>query len=369
MRALRDDLYAQTEPEARRRVCIRLFDKIYAQDIVRLLSMEDMWAHRTKPAPLVWATAMADKDTTPVEPSHTLRDRRTLTLRENAALFLESATALAVRACEHPQSFDKDDDDALGFVTAAANLRAHVYHIPEQTRFETKQIAGNIIPAIATTNAIVAGLVVVQALHMLAARWEALRVVSLARRATRLFTTFAPAPPSASCGVCQDVFVRAGIDEAHTTLQDVLDGVSRYLDYGEDAEVSISAGTRLLYDPDFDDNLSKPLTELRVHRGDVLSIADEDGVRATVQWILGTAPSGERLHIADKVTVPRRPVVAPAAESDDEVTALDAAPAPRKRPAEEDAPTRPKRPRDDDSEPASAKRGKRAAEDSVIVLD
>ena len=46
----------------------------------------------------------------------------------------------------------------MQFVTAATNLRAHVFSIPLQSQFEIKSIAGNIIPAIATTNAIVAGL-------------------------------------------------------------------------------------------------------------------------------------------------------------------------------------------------------------------
>jgi ubiquitin-like 1-activating enzyme E1 B len=35
-------------------------------------------------------------------------------------------------------SFDKDDDDALDFVTAAANLRAWAYGIPPLTRWEVK---------------------------------------------------------------------------------------------------------------------------------------------------------------------------------------------------------------------------------------
>ena len=55
-------------------------------------------------------------------------------------------------------SFDKDDRLALDFVTAASNLRSHVFGIPMQSPFSVKQIAGNIVHAIATTNAIIAGL-------------------------------------------------------------------------------------------------------------------------------------------------------------------------------------------------------------------
>lgn len=64
-------------------------------------------------------------------------------------------------------TFDKDDEDTLDFVTASANLRSIVFGIDTKSRFDIKQMAGNIIPAIATTNAIVAGLCVLQSFKVL----------------------------------------------------------------------------------------------------------------------------------------------------------------------------------------------------------
>jgi ubiquitin-like 1-activating enzyme E1 B len=64
-------------------------------------------------------------------------------------------------------AFDKDDEDTLDFVTASANLRSIVFGIEAKSRFDIKQMAGNIIPAIATTNAIVAGLCVLQSFKVL----------------------------------------------------------------------------------------------------------------------------------------------------------------------------------------------------------
>ncbi|CBZ55114.1 AFR138Wp, related [Neospora caninum Liverpool] len=63
--------------------------------------------------------------------------------------------------------FDKDDDLAMDFVAAAANLRMHNFHIPLKSRWSIQAIAGSIIPAIAATNAVVASLQVVQLLHLL----------------------------------------------------------------------------------------------------------------------------------------------------------------------------------------------------------
>ena len=93
---------------------------------------------------------------------------------------------------EETITFDKDDDDTLDFVTASANLRSTAYRIPTQSRWEVKgmchllsvlilscesiiaEMAGNIITAIATTNAIISGLIVLQAFHLLKKAYNSL---------------------------------------------------------------------------------------------------------------------------------------------------------------------------------------------------
>lgn len=81
---------------------------------------------------------------------------------------LQQVLELATRQT-FPPTFDKDFDPAMRFVTAAANLRNWVFHIqpPELSLYVAKGIAGNIIPAIATTNAIAAGLQMLQVYRVL----------------------------------------------------------------------------------------------------------------------------------------------------------------------------------------------------------
>jgi len=66
--------------------------------------------------------------------------------------------------------FSKDDKVSMDFVHCAANLRMENYRINRISRWEAQSVAGAIIPAVASTNAIVAGLEGVQLIHVIEAK-------------------------------------------------------------------------------------------------------------------------------------------------------------------------------------------------------
>ena len=102
--------------------------------------------------------------------------------------------------------WDKDDDDAMMFVAAAANIRCAIFNIEQKTEWKIKEMAGNIIPAIATSNAIIAGLIVLQAVRVLRRQLEKCKDVSLRKESVsnKLICPNAPDERNANCVVCMD---------------------------------------------------------------------------------------------------------------------------------------------------------------------
>ncbi|ESK91584.1 hypothetical protein Moror_2502 [Moniliophthora roreri MCA 2997] len=293
-----------------------VFKKVFDSDVRNLLLMSDMWRSRTPPTPLDFDAILQGSFTLPTSSTSGttvpngrpndrrngsgstmttgLKDQRSLSLKDNLSLFISSTERIAARlqAGEDPISFDKDDDDTLDFVTAASNLRSAAYGIPGKTRWEVKEMAGNIIPAIATTNAIIAGLIVLQALHLLRKSYDKLRNVHLQFKPTVPLSTITMSRPNPNCGICRDTYTNVLCDPSRTTLRDIVKGV---LDE-DDREVSVYEDKRILSDPDWDDNYDRTLESLNVTRGKFLSIVDEEGEWATISVGLGILPKN---HPAD----------------------------------------------------------------------
>ncbi|KAJ2551105.1 E1 ubiquitin-activating protein uba2 [Coemansia sp. RSA 1933] len=275
-----------------------VFQKVFNADVARLLSMHDMWKHRQPPCVLdLDGIATHEEDPSDID------DQAEMSLEQSTALFIESAARLAQRRVAMAEdafmSFDKDDDDALRFVAAAANLRSYAFGIPAKSVFTIKAMAGNIIPAIATTNAIVAGLMVVQGTLVLSGRISQCHTayLSYGSKRPRTIVRDTLALPNPRCAVCRRRFLTLRVaDCTQTTLKDVVDhiaalsGSERDLQLGD--ELSVVEGSRILYDYDFDDNLLKSLKDLGIVPGKMITLTrddDDDDDDAVVPVVLSIA--------------------------------------------------------------------------------
>ena len=154
-----------------------IFDKVFKDDVKRLLSMEEMWISRKPPTPLSWDALHQEVTTSGIQGDRvTLQHQKVWTPAESFAVFVDGVKRLQRRmnaenrpTGETVLSFDKDDADTMDFVAASANLRSHLFHIETKSRWNIKQMAGNIIPAIATTNAMFASLAVLESYKVLLA--------------------------------------------------------------------------------------------------------------------------------------------------------------------------------------------------------
>lgn len=95
-----------------------------------------------------------------------------------------------------PIEFDKDFDDQMIVIVAVSNLRARVYKIPEADLHKTRQIAGKIIPAIATTTALVTGLICLELYKLLQKKAVTAYKSASVNLAIPLFTFSEPNPPA-----------------------------------------------------------------------------------------------------------------------------------------------------------------------------
>jgi ubiquitin-like 1-activating enzyme E1 B len=171
--ALKLDVY----PNDTSRVALNLFQLLFATKIEQLLTLKKDTLWPTAP-PLVlelpnW-THYSDIDAATLETQLLVADGRVPTQRENATLFLRAVQLLLTRwnlshgmSSELPTTFDKQDDVAALFVATVANLRATCFHIPNQGLEDIRSVAGHIVPAIASSNAIVAACIASQALSLL----------------------------------------------------------------------------------------------------------------------------------------------------------------------------------------------------------
>jgi ubiquitin-like 1-activating enzyme E1 B len=227
---------ARREGEGARAFAARVFRRVFGADVAALAAVGDMWKERPPPAPLDLAALLAAEGAPALAAAAAAPPGASaaaaLGLADEhapwppaaaAAVFLEAARRLLEeRAAEvGALAFDKDDALACEFVAAAAALRGASFGIHALPLFEARGVAGAIVHAVATTNAVVAGLVVQEALKLLLGGGAP----AAAPTGRRLLTPAALDPRSPACAVCGAARLALRIDTERATLGELLDAV------------------------------------------------------------------------------------------------------------------------------------------------
>lgn len=298
-----------------------LITKIFKVDIERLLEIESLWQNRSKPVPLDLYTYADDLQSLlndKLNESILSADTSVWSVLENIYALYKSGESIQKRLKSGKElfvSFDKDDEDTMIFVTAASNLRSFVFGIPVKSKFDIKQIAGNIIPAIATTNALIAGFssLVGTEYYQYQNDINSNDFTTIAGKTSSVFISIRPNkyvtgvklsepdPKCASDSLTSRGILRISNDDLNKiTLGQLVDKLEQKYGYNKE-DISIQIGnSKLIYDIDFDDHLDTVLDKVPgISNAEIMLVQDDDDQLENLQLYFSVVHGECNLELPD----------------------------------------------------------------------
>ncbi|URE25909.1 SUMO-activating enzyme subunit [Musa troglodytarum] len=283
----------------------KIYDHVFGYNIEVALANEETWKSRRRPNPIFLKDVLPERlilqngnleknfltEDLPLSAMSSVglsNPQDVWSLADNSRIFLEALRLFFGRREKEigNLTFDKDDQLAVEFVTSAANIRASSFGISLHSLFDAKGIAGNIVHAVATTNAIIAGLIVIEAIKVLQADFQNCRMTYCLEHPARkmLLMPVEPFEANKSCYVCSETPLLLEVNTRTSTLRDFVDkivknklgmsfplimqGATLIFEVGDDLEEDVAANYAL--------NLDKVLVELPapVTSGTMLTVED-----------------------------------------------------------------------------------------------
>lgn len=326
----------------------RVCERVFVDDIKQQIKLKDLWKDR--PAPIVFdVNAAADAAPEDLDKLNLL-DQDVWSRERSAAVF--KATLMRIVQKRRSEigtlTFDKDDAGALMFVASASNLRSHSFGVALQSPFAVKGIAGNIVHAVATTNAIVGGLIVLEALKIIVNGGSVEKClttfVNRAVTGNRVKKILIPEPlkrANKNCFVCSQGQLHLSLDVQTMTLQNFVDGVLKgklsilqpgvHVKTGDYHNTLYECGAGLEEDEieTYKENLGKTLKNLRVEDGSELVVEDfAQNLRTTLhvsdmKALLEEKAESERFSLDGEVSKAKAKKKASGVESKEEAEDVD----------------------------------------------
>lgn len=268
------DLKVKYNPadETKEEYAKRLFSQYFYAKVMKALEVKERWKKKKAPIPL--ELDKLQKEISETDESESLDLQRVPTIAESTQKFIDTIIKILEDKRVGELIFDKDDDLAMDFVACASNLRMAVFSISMQSQFEIKGIAGNIVHAIATTNAIAAGLVVIEALKVLDDRSKDCKTTWITQNPRNLLQPQTLEPPNKKCYVCGTASIAVTLNVDTFTIGDLVKFSNTEL--GTNAP-SFNWSTGSVDDEDYKENeslLTKNLQEFKINNGCLVEVGD-----------------------------------------------------------------------------------------------
>ncbi|KRY45701.1 Protein HIRA [Trichinella britovi] len=273
-----------------------IIKKLFVNDIEYLRTMEKLWEGRQPPTPLNlrWFRIGLDESLQGTEQKDwESRDQNVWTLKECFKVAVSCLAVLKERAKNAPLIWQKDDPVCVDFVTAFTNFRCHVFNIEKIPRFEAETIAGRVVPAIVSTNAVVAGLMVLKLYAVLERRKDFYGSVAISsQEGMPRVLSIAPSTEVTGCEYCVAVKeVEVSLNVSTFTVEN-LGKIAKELSVMKPEIMLEVASPRLLFAHDYKlsaEEGKKTLSEISVKHGSLLRC--EDGATFTnIRIIISDCP-------------------------------------------------------------------------------
>lgn len=262
---------------------IKIFNKIFINDIERLIKIDDLWKSREKPSFLPlgdYLNLLKSTGDSKIDRVYNSKDLDQSSIESIFKIYIASTLRLSDRLRNGEKlEFDKDDIDTLNYVMSTSNLRSLIFGIQTKSEFDVKQIAGNIIPAVATMNAIMAGFSALSSVNYYIEKDNIERVskskmIFDSSASDKVVNSSKLVKPNPSCSACSVVKGIVKLNLSNLKLSDLRDKLLSKYNYDDDVEI-MTLDSRLLYDYDIEENLEKKLSDF-LNDGTVLLINDSD---------------------------------------------------------------------------------------------
>jgi len=258
-----------------------IFRFLFNSEIAKQAALEDLWKDRTPPNPLEVGDLEIGSQEFAATPAQAVWGREAA-----AFAFIDSLERIKDERAESlgTLAFSKDDPLAVQFVAASANLRMANYGIQEISRFQVESIAGAIVPAVAATNAIVAGLQCLNLAKLIRGERQGLRDVwvryPLPSGSGCVVQPSRPAPSRPDCFACNSAFQTVSLREdlAAWPLEKFVEVVLKTALGAVAPAVFLRGGSTMIYDPfEAEDGaaVTGSLADWGVSEGSILQIEDD----------------------------------------------------------------------------------------------